>query len=180
MTCFAFASGNPGILLIFIYNLKSELYFAGCLAGWYTSQEIYVMIPDHGQNLIGFEDGQDTHNISNLKLIFQSVQVVMMGKPPVSLNWSWTNNQKLAGYHFSYAPRITVANQQKSKKKSRVHDLVITEITFIQVMSNARKGASNHLKLGCLFKSLFKLTTKKHHTQHRIIGHKYIYIDAMC
>ena len=80
------------------------------------------MIPDHGQNLIGFEDGQDTLNISNLKLIFQSVLMVMMGNRPVSLNWIWTNNQKLAGIHyhanfgaivFSYAPRITVGNQQK-------------------------------------------------------------------
>ena len=44
------------------------------------------MIPDHGQNLIGFEDGQDTLNISNLKLIFQSVLMVMMGNRPVSLN----------------------------------------------------------------------------------------------
>ena len=80
------------------------------------------MIPDHGQNLIGFEDGQDTHNISNLKLIFQSLLVVMMGNRPVSLNWIWTNNQKLAVIHyhakfgaviFLYAPRITVGNQTK-------------------------------------------------------------------
>ena len=80
------------------------------------------MIPDHVQNLIGFEDGQDTLNISNLKLIFQSVLMVMMGNRPVSLNWIWTNNQMLAGIHyhanfgaiiFSYAPRITVGNQQK-------------------------------------------------------------------
>ena len=27
--------------------------------------------------------------------------------------------------------------------------------------------------------SLFKLTTKKHDTQHRIIGHIYTYINAM-
>ena len=121
MTCFGFASGNPGMLILYI-EFEAELYFSSCLAGWYTSQEIYVMIPDHGQNLIGFEDDQDTLNISNLKLIFQSVLMVMMGNRPVSLNWIWTNNQKLAGIHyhanfgaiiFPYAPRITVGNQQK-------------------------------------------------------------------
>ena len=122
MTCFGFASGNPGILLILYIEFEAELYFSSCLAGWYTSQEIYVMIPDHGQNVIGFEDGQDTLNISNLKLIFQSVLMVMMGNRPVSLNWIWTKYQKLAGIHyhanfgaiiFQYAPRITVGNQQK-------------------------------------------------------------------
>ena len=161
MTCFGFASGNPGMLLILYIEFEVRVVFSSCLAGWYTSQEIYVMIPDHGQNLIGFEDGQDTQNISNLKLIFQSVLVVIMGNRPVSLNRIWTNNQKLAGIHyhakfgdiiFSYAPRMTVGNQQNlcfifTKKNSRVHDLVLTEIVFIQVMSNARKGVSNHLQL---------------------------------